>query len=487
MTYSWTDDDGGGHPNSSLTVTIPVTGTYVLLARAYSNLTPGTVNITRNGAAYASACAIAGVRVPMGTTTPAGTLNYFTANAGSGVDTRIWLLNATNGNVVAFNDDYAGTGDFTWGDLSRLKGGFGNIGNLLLTAYSSANPAGTADVYGKAPVTGLTSELPNLKPDDGIKSSLDTWDYNCFAWAGGVTSYWWDPYDNTTGNPWYVAGNALQSVRNFYGNKSASGANYPRFTGSGAWTYSYYSGDPYQGVVAIWHNAIQDYPYQHASVTRPGNGIPHGYAWESKFGSGERFFHPRDALVESGYSGFGSIQGYFKWTGTTMKTSAAGTPEPVIMTEAESIRQGLSVLQAPLAFDAGEKQKLAAGAASLTPEKRQTFARLLQTWKLTFAAPALSRTSIAGAFARGPAYSRFATFCATEGKAVWPLLFEELEKAHPLTGHGIVKLLLPGREPLLSSIGLEWARNPYRDDGKYQIFSPGNARMRFAKALVAEM
>ena len=88
-------------------------------------------------------------------------------------------------------------------------------------------------------------------------------------------------------------------------------------------------------------------------------------------------------------------------------------------------------------------------------------------------------------FRLGPEYAAWAAYCSAQGKAIWPQLLEKLAAGDPIVGSAITDLL-KARQSLLDESVQEWARNQVRADGKFVVFSPANARIRFAKKLLAE-
>jgi hypothetical protein len=378
---SWVNDDfAPPDRNAKLTFTASSTASYMVLMRAYGSST-GTATVYQSGAVLGSLSPMAGVRMYTGSSTPGGNLNYFTGmKSASGVDTRIWLFDA-NDLVKAQNDDYTGPGTFSWGYHSRLNGSFGNIYYIMVSGYSSTSPSGTTDLYAKLPdATDAPTAFPNLNANDAIQTAPYSEVYNCISWSGGITSTWhWPPEG---GNPWYVAGNPLQTFHNFYSNTCAAGGTCKRYPEANVWKYGSYSTDPANRIVALWYNNAAA-SYTHGSVKKPANGFPHGYDWESKPGRLERTFHPRDALVDETFWGYGHIVGYYQHTGYTAKV-AAGDKPPEDVTEKESIDRGSSVLEEPVVFSPQEKARLSGAAARLSAEDRGEFEKLFAAWTATF-------------------------------------------------------------------------------------------------------
>ena len=87
-TYSGINDDYSGTIESSITVIVPVSGTYALVARPYWNAASGTTNIKKNGVAFLTNSPIGGLRFYNAYRT--GDLNFFTCRLTAG-DTRIFV------------------------------------------------------------------------------------------------------------------------------------------------------------------------------------------------------------------------------------------------------------------------------------------------------------------------------------------------------------------------------------------------------------
>jgi hypothetical protein len=499
VNQTWTDDDGGGDHNCKLTVKIPTTGWYRLVIHNFGIIT-GTVDLYMNGALYSPAAVSGGSLIDMGATTPGGNLNYFTAKYTPGGDPRIFLLRNYLGHIVAANDDGPGAGgDWVWGYNPRLNGSYGNVNTTLISNFSSTPtpPYPLADLYMKVP-NGVAHTykdengklvFPGLKAGDAMKTAPTTQNvpgggYNCAAWAGGVTSSWaWPPQP---GNPWYVAGNGLQSLINYYSNTCASGGVCKRYADSYIWKYAFQGDNAANAVLAVWKN-LNSGQYTHVSVATPANNLPHGYDWESKPGKGERTLHPQHALYNQTLpNGYGGIVHYFIKSGYTAKVSATGMAAPEISTEAESIQKGLSVLEAPEDFSVDQVAKLARLAGSGKADQLE-FNRLMGAWKATFSDPGLMVQSNPEAYRRSDAYAKLAAFSRSKGKAVWPHLLAELRGRDPIVGAAVIDLVLPGKESVLDGVVMDWNANQVRADGKFSIFSPENTRIRFAKRLLEEI
>lgn len=82
-------------------------------------------------------------------------------------------------------------------------------------------------------------------------------------------------------------------------------------------------------------------------------------------------------------------------------------------------------------------------------------------------------------------FKALAGYCESKGKAAWPQLFDKLESRNPIVGFAVVGLV-KGFDDVLEDAVKIWTENQTLPDGKSVIFSPENARMRFAKILLAK-
>ncbi len=326
---SWVNDNFSG-VESKLTVGIPATGNYIILIRASNTNISGTCNLWKDGALWISGCDVAGKNwtVPVKNGIPT---NAFTCKlTGSpNPDTRIYVAPSATTPIKAYNDDYVGTGNFAWGNASRVKGVY-NTGFVLATTRIANFPTCTADVYMNVEPSNLYTSEPNLYPNakvDDIMKSGSGASYNCFAWVGGVTNKYfttWDDYWD-----WYDAV-PIQSMDRFLGN------NPPRY--AGAYTYTRSGATANNSEIDIWGFTNEAHA-RHASIRKPGNNHPHGYDWESKGGSFDRTMHPR---YDIGGLAFGSVIYNYRYTGQMAMRFT--TTEPNITFE-ESIQKGYSRIE----------------------------------------------------------------------------------------------------------------------------------------------
>jgi hypothetical protein len=296
---SWYNDNGNGGYQAKIDVTIPTggTGSYILVARAKNSANPGTSDLYHNGSLYASNITLAGYSVTFNPPNTSGTLNYFTANPGAVryTDPLLFIANNSLSKIQGYNDDYYFTGTrdpnwdfFDWGYQSRIKTTV-NPHYALISSYTPVNSV-TFDFYAGNEMAAVGG-FPHLNPDDAIKSGEIDNTYCCYGWAGGRTDMCYPDY------PWQGA-DPNQTFDFYFGNMclySGYGA-FPRWVGAISYEVTPNAGD-WNAVVDLYSGSgSPGGGWAHASVTKTGDGFLHGFDWESKDGSGIRFFHPRLAI-----------------------------------------------------------------------------------------------------------------------------------------------------------------------------------------------
>jgi len=315
---------------ASINVNIPSTGSYYVKVRSWYQAQSGFVNLNINGQYYYPDCVASGSFGLRSAHYSNQVYNYFTVRSTG--DPRIWMENDTNipGKIIGYNDDYGyNGGDFSWGLNSRVKKQYNTwVGAVLVSAYSSYNPTGVTDLYFRNKNSNIMGWFPNLKADDAIMSSPQSTTYNCTAWTGGFTSFW---FWGSTPSYYYGSGFVWNTWDQYYGN------NPERYVG--AMTYTPTGANADNGIIAMW--AKPNGEITHGSIRKPGNNHAHGYDWESKPGSLARTFHPRNAL--SGYS-YGSIVKYYRQA-TSPALLGATTGHAQGISFEESVGQGLTVIE----------------------------------------------------------------------------------------------------------------------------------------------
>lgn len=466
--HSWYNDDGGGGYESSLTMTAPYTGTYILLARPYWAGQSGVTNIKQNGVTIYSNTPIAGMRYTTAART--GDLNYFTCKlTGADADTRIFTLAGPGQAVTGYNDDYFNSTDGTWdwNFASRIKKNYlAGSSIVYLCAYKSWT-TGTCDVYmgaskGGLPVTN-SFNFPLLAEEDAIRSAPSSGVYNCISWSGGITSSWSWPSDPISS--WYVPNNQLAGFDNFYSNNPV---RYP-----GAWNLTRSGATAANAVVDLWKAGSY---YQHGSVTKPGNDHPHGYDWESKAGSLERQFHPRNALENANCYGF--VTDHYRSTGTFASKLASRPYE----TDADAVAAGIAVYE-NAKLSAKGNEKLHSWLAKTDNELVKRFEGLYQDWKSTWAANAAKSDPFA--YCNNHAFELLMGFCEKNNPAVLPLVFEKFTNGDHLTSKLLWELTRSRYAPLLDEAKKDILDNPYDEKGRFKIHGDHDNGVRYIEKILA--
>lgn len=330
---SWVNDNYNETSYSQLTVTIPTTGSYTLMVRC-NDSSIGYCNVYKNASLLQENAQLGGYKFSCQKKT--GTQNFFTANS-VGVDTVLYVMDSSD-RVIAYNDDYSyykegeTEGDFSWGRHSRVHKNMTTQPSYLFVAGYFASEEGTTDIYANC-TDGYThtGDFPNLKAIDSIKAeSAPAYTYNCIAWSGGIAHRWINPYNASKTNqrnlsymdPWYDE-DPVKAFDNFYGN------NPQRYVGATTYVPT---DDATNAIIDVYYLNNE---WTHASVRKPGNDMPHGYAWESKLGANQRIFHARNSL-EGGI--YGSIMRHY-----TIPTATRSSAPISNITLDESIKMGLTV------------------------------------------------------------------------------------------------------------------------------------------------
>jgi hypothetical protein len=455
QSYSWITISNS-NSLATINVTIPYTGIYYIKIRSWIQSQQGLVNLNVNGQYYVPDCIASGYAGFRHSASP-GTYNYFTCKISG--DTRIWLEDNSSfpGRIVAYNDDYYGSGDYSWGLASRINKNFTTrIEGDQFSSYSSYTPTGTCDYYIMCMNSNIMSYFPNLKADDAIQSAPASGVYNCISWSGGIFEDWcWppSPYD-----PFY-AGTPLASFDNFYSSSN-------RFGQPGCMTYSRTGATSSNSVVDLW--ALNG-DYTHASVTKSGNRNPHGYDWESKPGSLMRTFHPRNALNGSSY---GSVSNYYQPT---------STKSAILL--AESIALGHSVIE-NVTFTDQEKGIISKGINVLATGVIKDFENKYNSWKTTWEKPEIAMQSNPRMYAQSDEYYMLLDYCKNQGVMIWPLIFDKFGKGDFFAINALEDLTLAKNQDLLEKVKKECKQKSTTESGAAIVRFPRTIAMRYIKELL---
>lgn len=463
--YSWSNLSNS-NGLASININIPETGYYYVRIRSYHQGTSGLVDLNINGQYYYASCPVTSIGWRCDNQNEE-VYNYFTCYLTG--DPILWIEddNGLPGKIIGFNDDYDGNGDFDWGYNSRIKKQFTtDVGASLLSTYGTYNPTGTCDLYMKCGNSDIMPYFPNLKADDAIRSAPATPDYqyNCISWSGGISEYWiWPPLDL----PWsdgYTP--ALQAFDNFYGNIDHNGNSCLRY--DSAWTYTRND----IGCIALWYNEA-DGDFTHGSVKKPANYYPHGYDWESKPGPLTRTFHPKNALIDNNSEGYGEIRYYYNF--------ASGLRSAIATLE-ESVQQGLTTIE-NVSFDDKEKAILSDLKSTIPLNICDEFRNKYEAWYKTWNLPSLAIQSNPAAYTKSVEYSSLISFCKSNGKLIWPLLFEKYDEGIYLDKLPIMDIT-SSYKYLYKEIEEELASLKYDLEGRYFAPLPRRYDMRYVKKLL---
>jgi hypothetical protein len=492
---------------NAISVTIPVTGVYMVMVRAYWTGDRGTADLYYNNALYQSGIIVAGTYYAVNLT-KSGALNYFTANPGAAsqnTDTYIFLSTFRNSvPIMAYNDDYQGSGDFNWAWLSRKLFNFAGWPNPFNRAYifGSAYASwadGNCDYYfcnSNSDIIG--PYFPNLKADDAIKSANSTPYgttpyYNCISWSGGVTAEWiWPPTDNR----WKSSLGSLDAFDKFYKNTPV------RYTG--AINYPTRVSPSTAGVeVDLWATGSNpNYSYTHGSAIKPANNQMHGYDWESKPGSNTRTFHPRNAL--NNVNGYGAVVWSYKRAGalasaSTMQASGAPTMETNNNFASSPKMQAMGINR-PLSFDSSialgltmmrnvsftdvEKSKNSALIALIPNIIKNQFALKYAAWQKTWDDPRIAILSNPQEYAKSAAYNSLKDFCLKQGTVIGPLLFTKAQEEPPFIQVLLEDVMQISTSPEMQAVESEFSGNQYTADGTFIYTTNRDRRVSLCKKLL---
>lgn len=454
VTSSWSNVNGGPGGESYLNLGSVAAGYYAVMLRAEPTAA-GTTNILLDGSTIVTNAIIGGRTYTM-SSLKGGPLNFFTCKLTTG-DTRMIVSKFFASSARGYNDDYATTGDWSWGLASRIKKDFGtdSVRYGFVCAYSPSG-TGISDVY----LGNLNSEVNNtnypefplLKPDDAIRAAPNTGVYNCISWSGGVTSTWiWPPSSYST----YSCANTGTDVTcfdNFYSNNPV---RYP-----GAWNYTRSGATSANATVDLW--ALNSY-YTHASVRKPGNNHPHGYDWESKPGGTARTFHIRNALTNNSF-GYGSVVNYYRATGTFAR-SAVNTLS--FETDADAVKAGVAIFDiAKLTSTADTKLNTLLRKGEIGFKSR--FDELYEAWKKTWETNIIY--SDPAAYCKNNEFAAMAAYAQKNPRQAMILVFDKFVNGndHPI-GELMLTLTKEKYGYLLDEVKTERLAKPNDEAGRYRI------------------
>lgn len=283
----------GGH--AELLVNISKSDFYYVLVRSCEENSWGTCNLCIDNCRIFENIPINNNRTDINV--QFSNANYACFSKGLNADPMILLIdNDSIGRVINYNDDYpynASSSSYDWKTSARFNQPLSNDYWVLTIPKSSSNffPCYFDTYTGckMADYMGSGNGFPNMHLDDYLVSSFPTSRYNCISWALGewMIGYW---LDNFAGEDHDIE--AIDSLFSIY-----------EFTREGA-TES-------NADIDLWATINSDGSWccTHTSVKSKRQKYAAGYDWESKLGSSERIFHPRNALSGGQY---GEIVAHYK-------------------------------------------------------------------------------------------------------------------------------------------------------------------------------
>ena len=442
------------------------------------------VDVNVNGQYYYGDCPVSGNGARYPHETPM-LYNYFTAK-NYYTDPFLFIEDDSGipGKIIAWNNDYSGSGDFFWGLNARVKKDFSvRVGAGLISSFRSWFDNGTCDLYLKCQNSNIMGSWCDLEADDAIQSAPYSPAYNCASWGGGridLGRYFWasdSPYSNNKSSDWYVAPYQYpyyytveeafwKSWNNFFGNTPPRFVGAPNYTRSGAYSYN--------AEIAMFGTSSSIYDYEHVAVTKPGNDQPHGYDWESKPGANMRTFHPRDAI---GGDLYGSIQTYYRRS-SSLKTTYSFE---------ESVALGLTILP-EIYISNEESNKIEKLKELINTSVKYDFEIKFSALLEKSQSPELKLYSNPIHIYESIEFKQLLTLCNEKSKKILPFLFEKVFEKGSAESNELAAIVLneitTEYSALMEEVKEEYKNNCYTFNGAYIAPSPMNNTKKFIKKLL---
>lgn len=502
--YSYYNDDYSGRGfHSQITATLPA-GDYYLVIRAYSSYyastttgRQGLVNVYQNGAILNSQCPIAGYSVDVDSPNT-GIINYFTAYS-TGIP--VFFLEEKSSNKVKFIGEtffYVPPMEQMWFDDARVrltKSSSSARYKMIVSCVGAFGAYyGNCDVYGSCQqvMTGdpVADSFPNLMVNDGIYSSAANTDrYNCASWAGGVTYGWtWggiyaSHYNGNLVGPNYGDPHVWSSWDAYFAN------NPQRY--AGATVYTREGANANNGEIAVWSKSGDISDVTHFSCRGTANEHPHGYAWESKPGQHRRFFHPRDALVDTNPDNpnrYGSIIAYYRNASKPEHPSEKGQFETSLSFE-ESIRRGLTVIEnVELSADEAELH-----AKKLNGVSKSVFSEIENMYDIWAKTVTSNYQSVSNPYTlifipEGVTLIDYCRKWQSEALAFFcNLFFDKNEPKAKAVSYYLFCVIFSDYAEKIEMIKDSWKENPYDKNGAYVAPLPEMFVKKYAKSLIKQL
>ncbi|MDA3817551.1 MAG: hypothetical protein PF486_09255 [Prolixibacteraceae bacterium] len=513
---AWSNDDGYTGLQSRITLTIPSSGYYYLVVRAYSSYyastatgMQGVVDIYKNGYIYQDDAPVSGYMVSVGTSNT-GTLNFFTGYS-TGIP-KLWLAPHGYTNPIQFHGStywYVAPMDYYWFDDARFRIVKNTSSYLNMYLLVSSEGAwwvywGNCDVYGSCKeTTGIapSSSFPNLKNSDAIQSAPTSGTYNCTAWTGGFTNGWvWHQYNYISFPIENDGTNQVWSTWDDY-----FGNNPIRY--SGATTYTDDQANAYNAEIALWSTNGSYSGITHGSIRLVGNNHPHGYDWESKAGQNYRFFHPKNALENFNkdsygrYIGYGGIFAYYRdaskdpypyysspsgLKSAELRSAKSHSNEPVFTME-ESIQKGLTVIE-DIKLDADQMNLIRTKSVKL--KSTSMLQTLYSAWVSKIHSPELLNVSNPYTFIETKEGKKLINYSKNNMEESITFFAETIfDNEEPsfekyIAEYMFCEIAKEKYAPVMNEIKEEWKNNNYDNEGRYKAPMPETFTKKYIKTLL---
>jgi hypothetical protein len=261
----------------------------------------------------------------------------------------------------------------------------------------------------------------------------------------------------------------LQCFDNFYSNNPV---RYP-----GAWNYTRTGATAANAVVDLWKTVTA---YTHASVKEPGNNHPHGYDWESKPGSLDRTFHPRNALTNANW--YGSVSNYYTPTGTYARYAGAARG---FESDADAVKAGLAIVDKAMLTEAAQSKLMKLLSKSDAAFIRQ-FNELYAEWDKTKDANA--SLSDPAMYCKNEAYERLATLGNKNALACLLLVMDKFVNGNDhIIGELLVSLANEKYSHLLAEVKNERLTKPNDAQGRYRIHGDHDNGVLYIEKILKEL
>ena len=460
-----------------LNVVIPFKGFYMVSFRPTSNGCDGFVNININtpqSSYFYTDCVVSGIILEYPHDSDKE-YNYFTANA-TGDASMLIEGDGAPGRIIGYNQYYFNDDGTDWGFDTRIKKKFLQpVKAVHVFSESSRNPIGVCDVYIKCPTFSNTTLLngnyfPNLRQNDAIESGPPTCPrryggYNCFAWAGGITTDYVYPEVPDTQSEAF-----LDSLDAFYANPN-------RY--AGAMVYTREGATAENSVIDLWYNPVAwngNGTYTHASVRGRANNHPHGYAWESKLGEYERIFHPRMALCGDTINN-GLSYGYIKYHYRQVDTSA------VYVSLEESVAENMTIIE-NVVLTSQEEEKIDSLLNKLSYDDVSEVDIRFQKLRDILDSPWYRIQSNPKAWLLCNEYNDFISFCKEKGMKIWPYFYKKINNGDFYSKIVLKELVNLKYKDLYSEISQKYSTYSM-NDGKVLYRTQHSKMIRLIKCLLS--